>query len=427
MKATNYKLFSVEKLLALSFISFILSSCTYQEFEPAGAKLTPQLTAYYTEQPPSSIKDPRWRSLNYYTITVSDQVTGQKPADDGILNTYGTFNGLSSFNKGLGTEVLLRALYDDTNVYIFASWNDESFSPANHNWYYNGPADSKKGDNGTGWTRQRSDDKLQFNFDMGAGKKDVWQWSLGLSEPVGYALDMMLNGSLLPDAGTMPYFENELDDTNRSGPKYEWDGTSQTLNRELGGYTILDPGFFVLNSTDYLGDVVNGDAEYQLHCAKCHGVNGDGAGYDYESGVSFRLPGSFSRISRSGMDSHIDRPDHDGQGYWNAMTAEQKEDVKTRLYSWSGIPGNVLQVPAGSSADIKAISNVVLGKIDIIKKNTNGYQVMFVRKLNTGNADDAVFSPKDGLIDFDIYLYDNDDLNSVGSTGHSLFFKPKSN
>ncbi|MDH5379733.1 MAG: c-type cytochrome [Cyclobacteriaceae bacterium] len=416
-------------VLIFGFI-LTLGSCVYQEIEPIVIPKPPvpqqtqQLEATYSTQPLNSINSLFWSTSDYKLITVSDQLTATVNSQDGILNTSGTYNGLTDYNKGVDPQLTLKAAYDDQNLYILASWKDETLNPTLQSWLYNGLADPNKADDPAGWTRQRGDDQLQINFDMGGGKEDIWKWSFTLSEPLGYAMDMVNDGGVTNDAGTPTYINNELDGTNRSGPALEWDGVQQDLTRDPGGFTILDPGFYLVSTSAFSGDIANGELVYQAHCSKCHGVNGDGQGTNGSTSISFRYPGTYSRISRSSFPAIIDVGTHDGQSYWSALTPTEQNDLLSRIYGWAGIPGYTLQNPTGSSADVLAMSNIALARMLVAKKNPDGYSVLLIRKLDTGNADDVSFLPATD-VNFNVFLYDNDEINKIGALNETLIFKPK--
>jgi len=384
---------------------------------------TTTLEAHYTTTPPNSITSSYWKTANYLPINAQNQVTGQVPAADGLYNMSGTFHGLTDFNKGKDPKATLKAAYDDNNIYVLVSWKDTTYNISNSNWVFNGPADPNKNGSTTGWTSQRSDDKMMLSFDMGSSQHDVWNWSMALSEPLGYAIDMIKNNSgTNVDAGNKSYLRNSAGSDNRSGPQYQWDGVQQELTRTFGGLTILDPGFYLLTKMNFVGDALAGNTVYQNNCARCHGVNGDGNGVD-EQAASFITPGFMNRYTRSSFVAFASSGGHDGSTDFSTLTDKQIDDVFARLRGFSGVPGYYLQNPTGSNSDVHTLSNVQLAKID--GNNSKGYSVLLIRALNTGNADDIVFTPTVGQYQFNINLSDNDDLNSIGSVNQTLTFKPK--
>ncbi len=416
---------------AIIALGAVCMGCTYYENEaikvpePAVSKPTATLEVKYTSTAPNKITAPYWKTANYLGVVPQNVLTSQVPADDGLYNVSGTFNGLLDFNKGKDPKIILKAAYDDNNVYILVSWRDTTFNMSNASWVFNGPADPKKSGSTAGWTSQRSDDKIILSFDMGSSKRDIWTWSLGLSEPLGYAIDMLDDGGVLnADAGNKTYARNIAGADNRSGPKYEWDGVQQELTRNPGGLTILDPGFYLLTKKDFVGDALAGHPVFITNCSICHGVDADGDGTDYQTGVALNRPGFFSRFTRSAFDAFASDPDlHEGAAHFTPLTDLERENLFARLRGFSGIPGYYLQNPSGSNSDVHAVSNVLVAKIDGF--NSKGYSVLLIRALNTGNADDIIFNPTVGQYQFNINLGDNDDLNRIGAINEQLTFKPK--
>jgi mono/diheme cytochrome c family protein len=412
-------------------LGLVWMGCTYYENEtiklpqPKVSKPTTTLEAAYTSTAPNKVTSAYWKTANYLPIVPQNLITGQVPADDGLYNVSGIFNGLTDFNKGKVPEITLKAAYDDNNLYILVSWKDTTFNMSSANWVYNGATDPLKSGSTTGWTSQRSDDKLFLSFDMGSSKRDVWNWSLALSEPIGYATDMLDNSSVVSaDAGDKTYVRNIKGADNRSGPQYQWDGVQQELRRTPGGLTILDPGFYLLTKQNFVGDVVAGDVVFQNNCAPCHGVKADGLGTEYETDVALNPPGKMDRLTRAALVSFAsDANQHEGAAHFIGLTDTEIDNLYARLRGFSGIPGYYLQNPSGSNSDVHALSNVQLAKID--GYNTKGYSVLLIRSLNTGNTDDIVFNPTVGQYQFNISVSDNDDLNRIGEINNTLTFKSK--
>jgi hypothetical protein len=198
----------------------------------------------------------------------------------------------------------------------------------------------------------------------------------------------------------------------------------QELRRKPAGFTILDPGYYLLNKKDFIGDVIKGDVIYQRECATCHGITGDGEGTVYPVGVKLNKPGQFNRITQQALDAFAsDGSKHEGAVHYPAQETE-RNDLFARLRGFSGVPGYYLQNPTGSNSDIHAFSSIQLGKIE--GSNTKGYSVLLIRALNTGNSDDVAFnSTTKPTYDFNVTLADNDVLNSIGSTTKQLTFKTK--
>lgn len=414
----------------IGILCFLLSSCTYYENEtikvpqPAVPNATATLEAVFVTTIPNKITSSYWKTADYLPIISQNQSTGKVPAEEGLFNMSGTYDGLTDFNLGKDPAVILKAAYTKDSLYILISWKDEQYNVSQANWFYNGPNDPKKPGSTIGWTSQQSTDNLSLSFDLGSGKKDIWNWSFALSEPLGYAIDKFDNGSgEIVDAGNKAYTRNANSD-NRSGPKYDWNGVQQELRRKPAGFTILDPGYYLLNKKDFIGDVIKGDVIYQKECATCHGITGDGEGTVYPVGVKLNKPGQFNRITKQALDAFAsDGGKHEGAVHYPVQETE-RNDLFVRLRGFSGVPGYYLQNPTGSNSDIHAFSSIQLGKIE--GSNTKGYSVLLIRALNTGNADDIAFnSTTKPTYDFNITLANNDILNSIGSTTKQLTFKTK--
>ena len=411
-------------------VCILLTGCTYYENEsikipePDVPNATTTLEAVYVTSVPNKISSSYWKIADYLPITSQNQVTGNVPVEDGLFNMSGTLNGLVDFNRGKNPNITLKAAYSKDSVYILVNWRDTTYNASQANWFFNGPPDPNKLGSTAGWTSQQSDDNLTISFDLGSGKSDNWNWTLALSEPLGYAIDKIDNGSgAIADAGNKNYMRNAVSN-NRSGPKFDWDGVQQELQRKPAGFTIIDPGYFLLNKKDFVGDVVKGEAYYQLECALCHGVTGDGEGTINPVGVRLNKPGQFNRITQEALDNFAsDGTQHEGAVHYPSIE-EDRTNLFARLRGFSGIPGYYLENPTGSNSDIHAVSNVQLGKIE--GNNTKGYSVLLIRALNTGNTDDIVFNPSTKPVyDFNINFMDNDILNRIGSTNKQLTFKPK--
>ncbi len=416
---------------ALIALGLVGMGCTYYENEtiklpqPKTSKPTTTLEATYTTTAPDKVTSTYWKTADYLPIVSGNLITQQVPADDGLYNVSGTYNGKTDFNKGKEPNITMKAAYDDNNLYILVSWKDTTFNMSSANWVFNGATDPHKSGSTSGWTSQRSDDKMILSFDMGSSKRDVWNWSLALSEPLGFAMDLLDNsGVVSADAGNKTYVRNIAGIDNRSGPQYQWDGVEQQLTRTPGGLTILDPGFYLLTKQNFVGNAASGDVIFQSNCAPCHGVNADGFGTEYETDVALNLPGKMNRFTRAAFVAFAsDQNLHEGAAHFTGLTDTEIDNLFARLRGFSGIPGYYLQNPTGSNSDVHALSNVQLAKID--GYNLKGYSVLLIRALNTGNTDDIVFNPSVGQYQFNLAVSDNDDLNRIGEVNNQLTFKPK--
>ena len=408
-------------------LSIVVFSCTYYEKPPIKVPFPQErqkVPAPYVQEAPNSIFSSYWFNADYRVIPLTDITTKRVNNEDGWLNANETYNGLADFEGELKLEI--KAAYDDSYVYILASWNDSTFNAAQQSWLYDGPTDPLKSESTDGWTSHGSDDNLIFEFDMGNGQYDVWKWSLALSEPLGYALDMINDGSTVSfDSGDKMYVRNTVGTDNYAGPAYEWNGELQELERgEFGGYTILGPEYFIYNKTEFVGDIVNGDMIYQTECAECHGVKGDGDGYEWPTGYAMNSFGFLNKFSREEFAAVTAGSSHDGRSHFTKLTDNEKDDLIARIRGFTGVPGYYLENPSGSNSDIRTSSNVPMASLDMRDTN-NGYSVLFIRELSTGNNDDVVFDAgSDRLeINFNVYITNGDDVNKVGAENEVLVLK----
>lgn len=405
-------------------------ACTYDQnpppVPPPSSDETADLEAVYTTEAPNTLDAAYWTTADYIHVVPEEITKSEVLAEDGLLNMTGMFDGLSDFNKGDSTALRLKAAYDDEYIYILAEWFDQSYDISQRSWVYDGAVDPNKPAEATaGWTSQFNDDNLILDFDMTSGKRDVWKWSLAISEPLGYAIDMFDDGSGEEvDAGDILVIRNSNGSDNRTGPAFEWDGTDQEVSRPLSsGPTFLDPAFFLLNKTPFTGDPEIGQALFVQECSECHGDDGDGDGHDWNTGVSMKLP-AFNRISRQGLDDLLSNSTHSGNTYWKSLNEVEEDHVIARLRGFSGVPGYYIDTDNLVAPDITAISTESLSRIDYKSRTKGSYKVLLVRPLNTGSGDDIQFDTSQlDPYSFNVYLMDNDDPNRVGALQKSLIFK----
>jgi mono/diheme cytochrome c family protein len=406
----------------LSFISiitlFVFISCESKQL-PSPPKGISDVEAYYVKDSNISINSGWWDRKNFTNITLSNQVTGIINSEPGVLNVNGTYNGLASFNNGDTAGMTVQALYNDKYLYILVEWADLTTNASAKNWKYQGKTDPlKPSELALGWSSQFSSDNLYFHFSNEDGSsKDIWQWSAALSAPIGYALDKHVNnsGDIVDDSGIPMYLRNSIDATNTGGPKYEWGGNVQNVLYPNGSSLALDPAFYLIDTVSFKGNIVNGESIYNAQCVFCHGKNGSGEQsdeYPEVYGVALNSP-TYARYSRSAIIDGALADDHDGLGHFAPLSENSRQDLLAYLRGIQGIPGYILQMPTGSNADVKIESTFNALKI---KSTNKAYKVMFVRKLDTGNADDIAFKPSD-IYKLDISVSDNDIENSIGSNG----------
>lgn len=384
---------------------------------------TEELEAAYFWIPQNQLNSSYWKDANYVEVELSDISTGNL-YDDGYLNMTGTYNGLSDFNRGNDPKLTLKAGYDDEFIYILAEWKDTTANASFMSWLFEGPEDFRKNDSATGWTSQRNQDKLTLLFDLEeSNEKDAWIWSLALSAPFDMAFNMHADDQDNITGEISTYERNSTGIGSRIGPAYEWNGERQEITLADGSRKLLDPAYYLVDNmaTEFLGDPEKGKTVFNEtgDCKFCHGINGDG---DYIGSDGGRLNSvSTLRLSRENLISFIGSTAHEGSSdqYWgNINTDEEKQDLLAFMRGISGLPGNLMLQP-DFEPEIKASINTGIGSIS--SRNTN-YQVLLVRRLNTGNMQDVVFTPEK-IFNFRIRLSDNDDINSIGSSNIQLIFK----
>jgi cytochrome c553 len=423
---------------------------------PKTAMQTSTLEASLVITAPSTINAPYWKTADYLKVN-STNVSTNEVYGDGLLNMTATYLGLNSFNKGTDPGLRLKAAYDNNNLYILAEWTDYTVDASNSSWLWNGPGDTLKSDPNADWTSQRNCDKIAFAFEINnasssagsfssvgcaaschsnaglasmhpnSGSVDIWNWSVARSAPLGYAEDMIANSdSLSDDSGLKMSFRNVNGLTQRSGPAFEWDGTSQNVTLSNGQSSILDPAFFLLNKTQFTGDARRGDSLYHTptppgDCGYCHGDHGQGGSNTAINTISQ------NKKSRAALISSMDDIG-DMFSYWAQLSPTDKNDIVAYLRGLSGVPGYYLSTPDGSNADIKTLNNLTPVQIkNAMLPGTNKhtlYQVLFTRKLKTNNADDAQFDlSANSTYKFGVALMDNDGKNHIGSKIETLIFK----
>lgn len=416
-------------------LTLLVCGCTYYENdpikfpEPEVSNSTETLEASFTTSHPNKLTADYWKTADYLPILPENLITQQVPDEDGLYNVSGTLDGLSDFNWGKDSKITMKAAYDNDSLYILVSWRDTTYNTSKGNWLFNGPSDPNKAGVTTGWTSQRNEDHFTISFDQGGGKADLWNWSSALSEPMGFAMDMNQNGlSITSDEGNKTYLRNNAGADNRGGPQYEWDEVEQTLQRKPAGFTILDPGFYLLNKKAFTGDAFQGEIIFQAECAGCHGILADGEGTINPVGIRLNVPGQFNRLTRTALDAFASNASsHEGAVHYQPLTNAQRDDLMARLRGFSGVPGYYLQNPDGSNADVHAASNILLARINPNNSpyNTKGYTVLLIRALNTHHADDIIFDPALSHYAFNFSVSDNDELNAIGEENIQLTFLPK--
>jgi len=418
----------ISNILGLLILVIFFASCEWAQLSPPPeppkpnvVNATTDLEAMFVKAPITKLTDKYWATADYVEVTLSN-LEIQHLYGDGLLNMTGSYNGLVDF-KCDSVKLILKAAFDNDNIYILATWNDTIGDAFYKSWYYNGKADPLKTDDANGWTSQKNSDKLYMIFDgLNTNQKDFWKWDLALSEPFGLAMDMYIeqDGTQKADAGNPFYERNNIGTTDRSGPKYVWNGEAQQIVQANGKTVLLDPAFYLLNKKEIVGDVATGRSKINSTCKNCHGDDFEGG-----SEIALNFP-EMNRLSDAAFEAMVLNEGHeDGATYWNEQWTgtQNKNNFFAAYRSITGVVGNVLLTPSGSSTDVITYSNVNVS--NFVSFENSDYKLLMVRKLNTGNNDDILLDTTK-TINFTIGLTNNDEINYIGKQ-LSLTFKFKYN
>ncbi len=413
---------------AFLFLLLIFQGCEEEKiipkkgYIPNSPKETTTLNAGYFWIAQNEINSPYWKEADYVKVNLTNQSTG-KLYKEGYLNMTGTFNGKMDFNNGKNDSLIIKAGYDDENIYILVEWNDESTNASFMTWLWNGPADPLKPDSNEGWTAQKNSDKLFIGFQLPNDKKDIWKWDLAATAPFSAAENMTMknDGSFITDR-ISPIIPNN-DGSLNNGPLYEWNGERQEITSQTGT-TLLDPAHYLLdlNKTPFIGDVEVGESIFngKADCRFCHGLNGNGIPDGYTEGGKLQKA-SVNRYSRTGLKNYISSSRHEGSGsqYFGKIknNPTEVENLISFLRCISGLPGTILN-SENYITDITAKSNTTIGRIDEENKR---YQVLFIRKLKASYEGDITFDTNNAYT-ISIGCSDNDDINYIGDNNITLTF-----
>lgn len=443
-------------LVAITASQLVIPSCTDDYYVPYPIPTpripveTDNLEASLVSSPLFSLDAKYWKEADYLTVSLTNLNTQGVYDADGLLNMTGTYNGLESFNDGNYPEVILKAAYDSMYLYFFLEWDDSDLDASRASWIWGGDPDPLKPDSTAGWTSQRNDDQISLVFEIEStsgqagtfanagcatvchngtmapetGSVDIWNWSTALSEPFGFAFDMYADqdSGLVFDQGQISFERNVVPDgNNRSGPAFEWDGTTQEITRMDHSDAILDPGYFLTEKTPFTGDPVLGEAIYlddRKGCYKCHGIMGDGNG-EIDAGPAFTNV-RMNRFSRENLISSASDAGHTGQTYFNKIREDQRDDLLARIRGFAGVPGYYLSKPDSAHTDLHTTSNLLLARLET---DHDKYRVIIKRKLNTGKENDVKFdlSVSNSYV-FGLAIMDNDGKNHIGSLYETLIF-----
>lgn len=396
----------LKKLIFVAlFTVSLLQGCEYDQLPgPNTPRETVEVEAIYIKSAsPVLSNSPKWNEANFTKVSLSDLTTGQSYGE-GYRNANGTINGISGLGGSEKVDLTLKAMYDDEYVYILALWNDSTLNVQYKNWLWEDK-----------WLRTGNTDQLIIKFEMG-GRKDVWQWSAAMSEPMGYAIDgIEEENGILHDEGDVTF---ESYDSESVKPSFEWNGESPIFTKPSGFPSILDPAYFIAGTTDYIGDPSTGSILFAENCGACHGNYGE-TGYSIDDYGKSLDPVNLNRWSRKTLDEFIRSEIHDGRIVFATLDYIDKANLFGYMRGVGSIPGFLIQEPSGSAADVEAQTFLSLVKVNTMNSN---YAVMFKRKLQTGMSDDIQFKPAMDRVKFDILISDNDDLNFVGALNKELLF-----
>lgn len=395
---------------------------------PNTPKETSNLEAAYFWTPQNKLTSLYWKDADFVKLTLSSLKKNQLYGD-GLINMTGMYNWISS---PLKDTVILKAGYDDENIYLLLEWNDSTSNASYQTYKYDGYADPRKPDESAiGWTSQKNSDNISLIFNVeGNTNKDIWQWNMAKSAPFNYAFNLSESemGDITMDNDAELIQRNGT--TSRSQPNYEWSGVSQSITLYDGSKTIIDPAYYLLDDhkMSYEGDAIKGkdlfNTESKAHCSACHGYSGSGDFDDYEeppsNGGQLNLEFT-NRSSRDGLKSFISASSHEGKGYWDRLSgvSADENDLIAFMRSIAGIPGTIVKAPTASQVDIKALTDFKFGNIERTHK---GYKVLFIRKLSATGINDVEFSPTKEF-KFSVRLSNNDEINYIGEENLMLRFK----
>ncbi len=442
----------------------LIVACEKKYFvKPPGPKVAVQTTALeatYVSTAPLTLSDSYWKNADYLKVSVGN-LNKNALYSNGYLNMTGTYGGTSSFNAGGDPKLTMKAAYDDSKLYIYVEWVDNNLDATNALATLLGASDPLKSDTTGQWTSQGNSDKMAIAFDLNnssssegtfvdkgcaaschqgkmqpaAGSVDIWSWDVATTDALGYAADMVTdaNKGLVKDTGNAMVTSNKKVPGNpRSQPAYEWNGVDQSFTRPDGKTTLLDAGYYLLNTTattnitPFIGDYHKGDLVYHnsvYGCGHCHGDEGGGDGPS-GSATPFAAVGFAKKYSRASLISFASSGNHEGNTYWSQVPAASVNDLIAYIKGLGGVPGVLLSPPSGSHADVWSVSNVTRSRINVTPHTL--YQVILVRKLNTGNTDDVQFTTPEGKsYPFGIALMNADGKNHIGSLKQMLTFKLK--
>lgn len=415
----------IKVLSSLLVFCSIFVGCEYEKIPgPHVPGATTYLQSAYSKNSVLTITSADWKNADYFVVPLSNLSINKSDSSEGVLNGTGTYNGTAAF--GDSAKLILRSFYTSNQLYILAEWKDVNLDATGRTWLWNGPRDINKTDDSAKWTTQNNDDKLILKFkfpDSETYSYDIWEWSVALSDPLGYAIDRvsLKDQTTSNDAGTPMFVRNGM--SNRSGPAYEFNGQSQTITNSHGSNALLDAGYYLYNKTEYTGNPEAGYESYKSTCKECHGERNQPSGY---AGAPELNQTWMNAMSREAIKNFILDPElhEDGFSHVQPLSDNQVNNIFAWLRGQSGTPGYYLQNPSGSVADVLTTSTVKPGRIIIA--NPTGYKVLFVRKLNTGNPDDIVFDTRSGsTYTMDIQLCNRDSVNYIGAINQTIVFKSK--
>ncbi len=401
-----------------------------------------------------------WANADYAEFTASST------AGDGSTGQayVGEFN-MTGSKLGFDVPVRMKAAYTDTDLYIWAQWQDNSTTNDlnRRRWFFNaGAADvlptfapGVTGRTATelvppGWSSNLNDDKIGIMWDImnagvGAsatdgrlfatsgcamtchtpsdmypdnGRTDLWHWKTSRSNPLGYVNDQYTDAVLpgrITDTGELIEARNRPSGgNNTSGPAFVWDPTKlNQIVRGDGAVFDLDPQVFLAATAamPIEGDAIAGDVVYQANCASCHNADGLGQSKNLaDFGLNETHDNIVNKFNANGV-TH-------GGGNLGITDPTQQNDLVSRIRAFTGAPGYTLQ-------DVTAPNDAVYIVNAATVYSGGTYTVIIKRKLATLKpTEDVQFTDLAAEYPFSVAIMDYDGKNHAGGVLQKLIFRP---
>lgn len=457
------------------------------------------------------------RIVPNFTISKHGYSTGRYRTD--AFNAHGNYLAVDQ-------SVDLRAAYSDTHLYLFVRWQDHSMvaDTARDRWYVGAgwllPDHFKEPDVAAvtgrspptdGFARHLDEDRLLVMFPIGdptavhdgvvtddqgnqsaneagaldrpfsqvgclaachagpmrmapaVGRVDIWNWSAGTSNALGYAEDQSGGGGFgfpRQTDGGVPFGARNGD----VAPLFEYDPSSgpQLLTCSATGALLeVNPRSALLtgHTRPFRGTATRlgpedppgglqlyGETEEGYGCSRCHGLAGAGGAEGAPALSNFALWDGTDRDARAELaerlasvsDAHYVDGRITPRNGAETIPADDVEDLAAYIVSMppadpndpmlsggAGVPGVVLTPPTGSAADVAVLNASGLGGLTGVFSETTGtHTVILRRQLSTGDgANDITFRAQRGHeVPFGLAITDGDSCNHAGGPLLTLRF-----